>query len=95
MDVITGLAANLGLGTVSVSPIDPIVVGAFGTWTITYTVGTYGIDVGGGLKIGMRRMADWGVPQFDNPGAPDFVTVFCPASNLTVRHDPRGHIRPF
>ena len=95
IDVITGLAANPGLGTISVAPIDPIVVGMEGTWTITYTVGTYGIDVGGGLKIGMRRMADWGVPQFDDPSAPDYVTVSCPSSKLAVRHDPRGHIRPF
>ena len=95
IDVVTGLAANPGLGTVSVAPIDPIVVGTFGTWTITYTIGAYGIDVGGGLKIGMRRMADWGVPQFDDPGGPDYVTVSCPSSKLEMRHDPRGHIRPF
>lgn len=96
IDVVTGLAANPGLGTVSVAPADPIVVGTFGTWTLTYTVGTYGIDVGGGLKIGMRRMADWGVPQFDDPGAPDHVTVSCSSSSrFVVRYDPRGHIRPF
>jgi len=95
IDVITGLAANPGLGTVSVAPINPIVVGILGTWTLTFTVGVYGIDVGGGLKIGMRRMADWGVPQFDDPGAPDYVTVSCSSSQLAVRHDPRGHIRPF
>lgn len=84
------------LGTVRVQPTDDIVVGTYGTWTITYTVGAYGIDVGGGLKVGTRRMADWGTPQFDDPAAPNYTTVRCSApSRLSVRFDPRGHIRPF
>ena len=58
------------LGSVRVEPNDDIVVGTYGTWTITYTVGVYGIDVGGGLKVGTRRMADIGTPQFDDPGGP-------------------------
>jgi hypothetical protein len=41
-------------------------------------------------------MSDWGTPQFDDPKAPNYVTVNCStASTLSVRYDPRGHIRPF
>ena len=84
------------LGTVRVEPTGEVVVGSFGTWTVTYRAGVYSADVGGGLKVGMRRMADWGTPQFDDPAAPNYVTVRCSApSRLSVRFDPRGHIRPF
>ena len=84
------------LGSVTVTPSDDIVVGSYGTYTITYTVGAYGLDVGGGLKIGTRRMSDWGSPQFDDPRAPNYVTVNCSTdSTLSVRYDTRGHIRPF
>ncbi len=84
------------LGSVTVVPTRDIIVGSYGTWTLTYTVGSYGVDVGGGLKIGTRRMSDWGKPQFDDPKAPNYVTVSCSVpAKLLVRYDPRGHIRPF
>ena len=84
------------LGSVRVEPADDIVVGTYGTWTITYTVGVYGIDVGGGLKVGTRRMADIGTPQFDDPGAPNYVSVSSNApARFAMRFDGRGHIRPF
>ena len=84
------------LGSVRVAPDDDIVVGTYGTWTITYTVGVYGIDVGGGLKVGTRRMADIGTPQFDDPGAPNYVSVSSNApARFAMRFDGRGHIRPF
>jgi len=84
------------LGRVRIEPTDDVVVGSFSTWTVTYTAGIYGADVGGGLKLGFRRMADWGQPQFDDPAAPNYVTVLCTSrSRLSVRFDPRGHIRPF
>lgn len=84
------------LGSLTIDPVDPIVVGQHGTWTLTYTVGAYGMDVGGSLKIGMRRMADWGTPQFADPRAANYATVRCSTpARLSVRYDGRGHIRPF
>ncbi len=84
------------IGLVTIEPTRDIVVGSYGTWTLTYTVGIYGLDVGGGLKIGTRRMSDWGKPQFDDPKAPNYVTVRCSVpAKLGLRYDPRGHIRPF
>ena len=44
-------------GSVSITPLDDVVVGSFATWTVTFTVGAYAMDVGGGLKIGTRRQA--------------------------------------
>ncbi len=84
------------IGSVTITPSDAVIAGSYGTWTLTYTVGKYGLDVGGGLKIGNRRMSDWGTPQFDDPKAPNYVTVSgSTPAELCVRYDPRGYIRPF
>ena len=84
-------------GSVSVSPADDVVVGSFATWTLTFTVGAYAMDVGGGLKIGTRRQADFGTPQFDDPAADNYATVTCSrkGSRFETIFDPRGHKRPF
>lgn len=91
-----GYLTEKEIGSVSIAPSDDIIVGSYGTWTLTYTVGLYGLDVGGGLKIGNRRMSDWGTPQFNDPKGPNYVTVSCSApSTLNTRYDARGYIRPF
>lgn len=83
-------------GSVSVTPTSDVVVGTYGTWTVSYTVGSYGMDVGGGLKIGTRRQSDFGTPQLEEPQAPNYVSAKCStASALRLRFDPRGHTRPF
>lgn len=83
-------------GSVTVVPGTDVVVGSYGTWTIVYTVGRYGMDVGGGLRIGTRRQSDFGTPQFDEPTAPNYVSIKCStASALRARFDARGHVRPF
>jgi hypothetical protein len=56
-------------GAVTISPTSDVIVGSFSTWTLTFTVGTYAMDVGGGLKIGTRRQADFGLPQFGDPAS--------------------------
>ena len=42
-------------GYVTISPDDDVIVGTHATWELTYNVGAYSMDVGGGLKIGTRR----------------------------------------
>ena len=84
-------------GSVSVSPTDDVVVGSFSTWALTYTVGAYAMDVGGGLKIGTRRQADFGTPQFNDAEGDNYTTVTCSreGSRFETAFDPRGHKRPF
>ncbi len=84
-------------GSVTITPTDDVVVGSFSTWTITFTVGAYAMDVGGGLKIGTRRQADFGHPQFTNPAADNYATVSCsrPGAHFDAAFDTRGHKRPF
>ena len=84
-------------GSVAIAPTDDVVVGTLSTWTITFTVGAYAMDVGGGLKIGTRRQADFGAPQFDDPGAENFSSVTCSRDGyeFEASFDTRGHKRPF
>jgi len=84
-------------GAVTISPTDDVIVGSHATWELTFTVGAYAMDVGGGLKIGTRRQADFGHPQFDNPAADNYATVTCSrdGARFETYFDHRGHKRPF
>ncbi len=85
------------LGYYTIKPAGDVIAGSYGTWTLTYTVGKYGVDVGGGIKIGTRRMSDWGEPQFTNPTAPNYVTAKCsvPDAIIDISFSLRGHIRTY
>ena len=83
------------LGQVTLEPQTPVVAGKFGTWTLTYTVGTLGIDSNGQIKVAMRVVSDWGAPQFDKPLAEGYSTAVTDgAAKLCVSWQPRGYIRP-
>ena len=84
-------------GYVTISPDDDVIVGTHATWELTYNVGAYSMDVGGGLKIGTRRQADFGAPQFDDPSADNYASVTCSrdGARFETYFDPRGHKRPF
>ncbi len=47
----TPAALQAELGTCALNPSGPVVAGAFGTWTVTYTAGSAGIAPGGGLAV--------------------------------------------
>ncbi|MCA9654423.1 MAG: DUF3604 domain-containing protein [Myxococcales bacterium] len=84
------------LGSVTLDPPGPVVAGSVGQWTLTYTVGSYGIDEGGTIKIARRFAADWERPQFDRPGEPAFCRVSTDGeASLAVRYDPKAHLRPW
>ncbi len=44
-------ALQAELGSCALTPSEPVVAGAFGTWTITYTAGSAGIAPGGGIAV--------------------------------------------
>ncbi|MCA9705489.1 MAG: DUF3604 domain-containing protein [Myxococcales bacterium] len=84
------------LGTVTLSPAGPVVAGTVGQWTLTYTVGSYGIDEGGTIKLARRFANDWQPPQFDDPRAPAYTTVRTTGdAKLRPRYDPKAHVRPW
>ncbi|MEX0831867.1 MAG: DUF3604 domain-containing protein [Nitriliruptoraceae bacterium] len=84
------------VGTATISPDTPVVAGAFGTWTITITVGRYGIDNSGSAKIAIQSVTDWGLAQLDNPKAPNFATVrHTGEAKARARFEPYGGVRPW
>ena len=84
------------MGSATVEPSGSFEAGSYQEFTLTYTAGYFGIDDTGSLKIVHRFASDMGRPQFDNPGAPNYVTV--EASNgavLQVEYDIKRNIRPW
>ena len=39
------------LGVVSLEPTGPVIAGSLGQWRLVYTVGSYGMDEGGTIKL--------------------------------------------
>lgn len=84
------------LGRVELSPATAVVAGSLGQWTLTYTVGSYGIDEGGTIKIARRFASDWGRPQFEDPKAVGYTTAATTGeAKLALRYDPKAHVRPW
>lgn len=69
------ILTNEYLGRVKMDNIDHVVAGTVGTWKVTYTVGKYGIDDTGSLKLAWRNPSDWGMPQFSNPEKRGYTSV--------------------
>jgi len=84
------------LGRVTLSPDAPIVAGTVGQWRLRYTVGSYGIDEGGTIKVARRFASDFERPQFDAPSAPAYTTATTTGeAKLRLHYDPKGHVRPW
>ena len=84
------------LGTIAISPAGEVVAGSMGRWTFTFTVGSYGIDSGGQIKIAFPLVSDWETPQFDRPEAPGYTTAVTDgAAKLDISWQPKGYVRPW
>ncbi|NOR35375.1 MAG: DUF3604 domain-containing protein, partial [Woeseiaceae bacterium] len=84
------------MGHAEVEPTGEFPAGSFQSFVLTYTAGYFGIDDTGTIKVVHRFASDMGRPQFDNPSAPNFISV--EASNgaiLAVRYDGKQNIRPW
>lgn len=84
------------LGTVTLDPPGPVIAGSVGTWTLTYTVGSYGLDEGATLKLSQRFASDWEIPQFDRPTEPGYSTITTTgAAKLRPYYHAKAHERPW
>lgn len=84
------------LGQVTLDPAGPVEAGSMGQWTITLTVGSYGIDEGGTIKLSQRFAADWEIPQFDRPQASGYTTVTTSGeARLRAYYHTKAHERPW
>ncbi len=63
------------IGSASIEPRDPVIAGSFGTWTVRYVAGNFGMDDSGHLRITERQVGDWERPQFDRPAESGYTTA--------------------
>ena len=83
-------------GTASLGSQEPVEIRSFQTVVLTYTVGRFGLDDTGGIKVVQRFANDGGRWQTDDPAAMNYCTAR--ASNgcrLVTRVEPDGHQRPW
>ncbi len=66
------------------------------TFRLVYTVGRYGIDDTGGIRIVFRFMGDWGHLQTGDPRGYNYVTAkTSTASRVSLAYAATGHQRPW
>jgi hypothetical protein len=86
---------NFDLGRATIEPQQPVVAGSYTTIVFTYTAG-HPIDDTGCVKIVFRQIGDFGVPQFNDPAAPNYCTIRTTGDcSIIPRWDPKGHTRPW
>ncbi|MDP2859499.1 MAG: DUF3604 domain-containing protein [Bacillota bacterium] len=84
------------LGYAAIEPAAPVIAGSYGTWTIRYVVGKYGVDDGGAIKVAFKLASDWGTPQMQDPSADNYVTVRTSGkAKLLAQYMQRGYLRPY
>lgn len=78
-------------GHVTLSPKGAFEVRSLQTFTLTYTVGRFGLDDSGAIRIVFRAMGDAGRLQSNDPAADNYVSATASnGSNLSVVYAPRG-----
>ncbi len=66
---------QLGIGSVQLEGPTSVEVLSHETFTLQYTAGRAGIKPGGGVRIGLRHLSNWSVPQTKDPKAEGFMTI--------------------
>lgn len=84
------------VGWSELSPGGNVEAGAWGTWTLTYHVGRYGVDDGGTIVLSRRFASDWARPQTEAPGEAHYASAATSGSaSLKLRWDPKSNVRPW
>ncbi|NKB65185.1 MAG: DUF3604 domain-containing protein [Gammaproteobacteria bacterium] len=83
-------------GHVTLSPKGEFQVRSMQTFTLNYTVGRYGIDDTGSIRVVFRFFGDWGDLQTTDPDQENYVTAYCSGqSRLSLDYSRTGHQRPW
>ena len=84
------------LGNATLSPLVPVGVRTFQTFTLEYTAGPLGIDDTGGIRIAWRTVSDAGRIQTSDPKAPNYVSATSTGEGrLVLSYDKSGGQRPW
>ncbi len=84
------------LGSAHAEPGEPLEIGSWASYSLSYRAGRYGIDDGGGLRVLFRLATDQTPPQFDDPEAPGYTSVEV-SGDFQARpsYSPHGFQRPY
>ena len=83
-------------GHVELTPRGAFEARSVQTFSMTYTVGRYGIDDTGSIRVVFRFMGDWGDLQTTDPSGYNFVTAGCSTgSRISLQYAKTGHQRPW
>jgi hypothetical protein len=83
-------------GHADLQPKGPFEVRSAQCFTLTYTVGRYGIDDTGGIRVVFRFVGDWGALQTTDPQGSGYVTARTSgAGRIALSFDKTGHQRPY
>ncbi|MCS5660558.1 MAG: DUF3604 domain-containing protein, partial [Dehalococcoidia bacterium] len=83
-------------GHVSLDPIGAFEVRSLQTFRLVYTVGRYGIDDTGSIRVVFRVVGDWGFLQMNEPKGYNFVTANTNTkARLSLDYSGIGHQRPW
>ena len=84
-------------GHAELTPADPVTVGEFGSWSITYFTGAYGLGRFGRVVLPFKYVSGWGAFQNTDPSADNYFSVECsnPDANiqLLIEH-PQSSVFP-
>jgi hypothetical protein len=83
-------------GSARIAPSGPFEVRSFQTIEVVYTVGRFGLDDSGSIKIVQRFPNDGGRLQVTDPTAMNYVSAHAGGRcRLTLVPEPNGHQRPW
>ena len=83
-------------GHVSLDPKGAFEARSLQTFKLVYTVGRYGIDDTGSIRVVFRFMGDWGALQTENPSDYNFVSAQTnTGARLSLTYANTSHQRPW
>ena len=83
-------------GHVQLEPRGAFEVRSLQTFKLTYTVGRYGIDDTGGIRVVFRFFGDWGALQTTEPTGYNYVTASTSTgARIDLQYSATGHQRPW
>ncbi len=83
-------------GHVSLDPVGAFEARSLQTFRLVYTVGRYGIDDTGSIRVVFRFMGDWGAFQTNNLSGYNYVTADASTgARLSLNYANTGHQRPW